>query len=152
MEHMPGTAIWQVGMVVEDIAATSRNIADFFGVPMPEIMTTDPQEKSQALYKGQPCHAKAQLAFFQMGQVTLELIQPDEQPSTWREFLDEHGEGVHHLAFEVKGMRQVIEMAHGKGAPLVQKGEYTGGRYAYLDSFSKLGFIMELLEHDAPGK
>jgi hypothetical protein len=32
--------------------------------------------------------------------------------------------------------------------PLLQKGEYTGGRYAYVDSFDKLGVVLELLEND----
>jgi len=32
--------------------------------------------------------------------------------------------------------------------PLVQKGEYTGGRYAYIDSNSCLKVMLELLEND----
>ncbi|OGD24120.1 MAG: hypothetical protein A2Y69_08870 [Candidatus Aminicenantes bacterium RBG_13_59_9] len=36
--------------------------------------------------------------------ITLELIEPDRNPSTWREFLDAKGEGIHHVAFEIKGM------------------------------------------------
>ena len=32
--------------------------------------------------------------------------------------------------------------------PLIQRGDYTGGRYAYCDSSAKLGLILELLEND----
>ncbi|TFG70725.1 MAG: VOC family protein, partial [Anaerolineales bacterium] len=35
-----------------------------------------------------------------------------------------------------------------KGIPLVQSGEYTGGRYAYTDGIAQLGVILELLEND----
>jgi pimeloyl-CoA synthetase len=33
--------------------------------------------------------------------------------------------------------------------PLLQKGEYTGGRYAYIDASRDLKVIIELLENDA---
>ena len=61
---------------------------------------------TQTEYKGQPAPgAQSLLAFFDVGPgLQLELIQPNEEPSTWREFLDKHGEGVHHLAFNVNGM------------------------------------------------
>jgi hypothetical protein len=32
--------------------------------------------------------------------------------------------------------------------PLMQRGEYTGGRYAYVDTTAQLGTILELLEND----
>ena len=33
-----------------------------------------------------------------------------------------------------------------KEIPAVQRGDYTGGRYAYVDSAPALGVILELLE------
>jgi hypothetical protein len=35
-----------------------------------------------------------------------------------------------------------------KGLSLVQRGEYPGGRYAYIDGNAQLGAILELLEND----
>jgi hypothetical protein len=35
-----------------------------------------------------------------------------------------------------------------RGVRLIQRGEYTGGRYAYVDGGSTLGAILELLEND----
>ena len=32
--------------------------------------------------------------------------------------------------------------------PLLQKGEYAGGRYAYIDTLKDLKVIVELLEND----
>ncbi len=83
-----------------------------------------------------------------MGGMQLELIEPDDHPSTWKEFLDKHGEGIHHIALNVKGMKETVAYLENNGMPLVQKGEYTGGRYAYIDSSDKLGMIIELLEND----
>ena len=47
--------------------------------------------------------ANCQMAFFDVGEACqIELIQPNGVKSTWQDFLDEHGEGIHHLAFKVK--------------------------------------------------
>ena len=78
----------------------------------------------------------------------IELIEPDENPSTWREFLDTNGEGVHHIAFVIKDMAGKIRKLADMGLPLIQRGEYTGGRYAYIESNDKLKVMLELLEND----
>jgi len=138
----------QVGIIVRDIEATARAYAEFFGMEMPSINWTDVPEKACTEYRGKPTNARAKLAFMNMGSLQLELIEPDEHPSTWREYLNEHGEGVHHIAFFVQGMKEKIELMSSQGMPLVQKGEYTGGRYAYMDTFPQLKVMLELLEND----
>ena len=67
-------------------------------------------------------------------------------PSAWQEFLETQGEGVHHIAFQISGMDEQIACLEAKGLPLLQRGDFTGGRYAYMDSASPLGVILELLE------
>ncbi|MBS4220352.1 VOC family protein [Bacillus sp. FJAT-49711] len=149
MKNLLGTnVITQIGILVHDIEKTSQVYADFFGVEKPEAITTDTIEKAQTEYKGEPSIARAKLAFFDMGSVQVELIEPDEQPSTWREHLDEHGEGVHHIAFQIEGMKEKIQVLEQANMPLVQKGEYEGGRYAYIDSVKDLKVMIELLEND----
>ena len=71
-------------------------------------------------------------------------------PSTWQRFLDERGEGVHHIAFEVNGMDDRISDLAGRGFGLEQRGDWSegnGGCYAYMDTTSKLGMALELLEN-----
>ncbi len=137
----------QIGVVVKDIEKASTAYAGFLGVPRPKWSWTDAEDKAHTQYKGKPSPARAKLAFIQLKNITLELIEPDGNPSTWREFLDTRGEGVHHIAFEVKGMDKQIALLAGKGMPLVQKGDYEGGRYAYIDGAAGLGLIIELLEN-----
>jgi len=139
--------ICQVAIVTDDIASCAKKWADILGVDVPEIRQTGAQEQSHAQYHGCPTPAHAKLAFFDLGQVRLELIEPDAGPSTWREFLDTHGPGLHHIAFRVQGMDDVLQRLDEKGVPLVQKGNYPGGRYAYLDASSTLGAVLELLEN-----
>jgi len=138
----------QVGIVVRDIEETSQAYANFFGVEKPKWFMTDTLDKTNTRYNGQPSEARAKLAFFHMGSLQLELIEPDENPSTWREYLDTHGEGVHHIAFVVEGMAEKTDAMEKLGMPLVQKGDYTGGRYAYMDTLKDLKVMLELLEND----
>ena len=115
---------------------------------MPQIIITDTVDIAQTKYQGQPTTARAKLAFFHMGQVDIELIEPIGEPSTWKDQLDQHGASLHHIAFQVQGMRGKLDYLDANGIPLVQKGEYTGGRYAYVDANAQLGCILELLEND----
>ena len=148
LDKMQNNIMVQVGVVVRDIEKTARNFTKIFGVDMPHISLTDTRDKALTEHKGQPTEARAKLAFIDMGGMQLELIEPDDHPSTWKEFLDKHGEGIHHIALNVKGMKETVAYLENNGMPLVQKGEYTGGRYAYIDSSDKLGMIIELLEND----
>ncbi len=142
------TTITQVGIIVNDIEARARARADILGLPMPEIKVTDTVDIAQTKYQGEPSTARAKLAFFHMGQVDVELIEPIGAPSTWRDQLEQHGDSLHHIAFQIKGMQDTLVYLDSKGIPLIQRGEYTGGRYAYVDATGQLGTIVELLEND----
>ena len=140
--------ITQIGILVHDIEATSQAYAQFFGVEKPQCSITDEVDKTQTQYRGKRSAARAKLAFFDMGSLQLELIEPDHNPSTWRESLDKNGEGPHHIAFVIEGMNEKIAVLERNQMPLLQKGEYTGGRYAYIDTLRDLKVIIELLEND----
>jgi len=139
--------ITQIGIIVRDIEAVSQAYADFFGVEKPQWSWTAGYEKAHTTFYGQPSQARAKLAFFDMGSVQLELIEPDENPSTWREFLEKHGEGVHHIAFVIKDMDGKLQKLEHNGMGLIQRGDYEGGRYAYIDTLKQLKVLIELLEN-----
>lgn len=142
------TTVTQVGIIVRDIEAKARAWSEILGLPLPPIIITDTVDVAQTEYQGAPSTARAKLAFFHMGQVDIELIEPIGEPSTWRDQLNQHGESLHHIAFEIKGMAERVAYLASKGVPLVQRGEYTGGRYAYVDGVAQLGAVLELLEND----
>lgn len=146
--YLGNRVVTQIGLVVHDIERTSQAYAEFFGVEKPQWFWTDVADVARTEYRGERSEARAKLAFFDMGSLQLELIEPDEHPSTWRESLDKNGEGFHHIAFVIDGMKEKIELLGNNGYPLLQKGEYEGGRYAYLDTFKDLKVIVELLEND----
>ncbi len=145
-KNMLGTnLVTQIGIVVKDIEQTSQAYADLFGVKTPGWRWTDPHEKTHAEYRGKPTNARAKLAFFKFKNITLELIEPDGEPSTWREFLETRGEGVHHVAFNVKDAAGKVQALAARDMGVAQKGDFTGGHYAYMDSQEMLKVILELL-------
>lgn len=138
----------QVAFVVHDIEATARKYAEVFGFPVPPIIETPGFDISKTTLNGEPSEATAKLAFFQTGQVVIELIEPDEKPSVWRDFLNKNGEGVHHIAFGVDDTQSTEAALNAEGIKTVQQGLYAdgSGMYTYVDSAPQLGVMIELLE------
>ena len=138
----------QIGIIVRDIERTKLKFAEFFGVEPPPTRHSGEYEVTQTVVEGEPApNAECLMAFFDVG-IQLELIQPNEAKSTWRDFLDEHGEGIHHIAFGVKGTDHKIKAMEAFGMTLVQRGKYSdgSGEYAYLDATKDMKLILELLE------
>ena len=139
----------QIGLLVHDIEVSRVKFAKFFGVEPPPVSMTGTREEAETEFMGKPSEARAKLCFFHVGpNVDIELIEPDKEPSTWRNDLDKNGEGFHHIAFFIKGMKEKIAVLEANGMPLLQKGEYPGGRYAYHDANADLKMVLELLEND----
>ncbi|MBN2244983.1 MAG: VOC family protein [Candidatus Aminicenantes bacterium] len=146
-EIFGGGNVVQIGLVVKDIEKTSKAYADFLSVEVPQWFLTDTVDKAHTEFKGKTTASRAKLAFFQLNNITIELIEPVGGPSTWQEFLDTHGEGVHHIAFKIKGMEEKIKKLAAKDMVLIQKGDYEGGRYSYIDASLRLCVLLELLEN-----
>ncbi len=135
----------QVALVVRDIEKARHTYAALFGCEPPPVILTDEADKSHISSRGQTTPARAKLAFFPLGAVALELIEPFGGPSIWQEHLDQHGDSVHHIAFRTANMPATTAALAARGCPTVQTGDFTGGCYAYVDSAPQLGVMLELL-------
>jgi methylmalonyl-CoA/ethylmalonyl-CoA epimerase len=139
--------ITQVAIVVKDVDKARLAWAQLLGVNPPETSIAASHESRPTLYKGKSTDAKAKLAFFSMDNIQIELIQPLGGNSTWQEYLDSHGEGIHHIAFAVKDINGVEKKFDVQHMPTVQRGGWNGGAYSYIDASKNLGCILELLEN-----
>lgn len=151
----PGlSTIVQVAIVTRDIEGSAKRWASVFGIEIPKITTTRPGEEVRVVYKGKASKGQAKLAFFKLGQVVLELIEPVGKDTSWKQYLDEHGEGVQHLGFQVRNLDQSIANAQRAGMPVLHRGRYDkdNGDYVYLESEKALGVTLELLHSDPPRK
>ena len=76
---------------------------------------------------------------------------------TYREFLEQHGEGIHHLGHVVvPDLDAVVEKMAKAGFPAVETGEpqgpaaQAGHKWAYIDTTSALGYITEYSQGTDP--
>jgi hypothetical protein len=113
------TTVTQIGIIVRDIETKARAWSAILGLPMPQIIVTDTVDIAQTEYQGQFSPARAKLAFFHLGQVDIEVIEPVDHPSTWNDQLNEHGDSLHHIALEIKGMGDKLAYLDGTGLPLL---------------------------------
>lgn len=145
-----GARFAQVGFVVNDINEAKAKYAAAFGCEEPGTCTGGDYEVTQAKVFGEPApEADCTMAFFNLSSgVQLELIQPNDAPSVWRDHLNQYGEGIHHIAFNVDNADEVVKKCLALGMKVEQEGNYgdNSGRYIYIDAFDLLKCRIELLE------
>lgn len=140
--------IVQICFVTDDLDKSAEFFAGILGVDVPESLYPATRDVAKVYYRGEEnADVWARIKIFKLGNLDIELLQPDGRPSAWQELLNKNGPCVHHIAFRVPDADAVIEQAAVAGVPLVQKGE-TGnnGQYAYLDTVPQLGAFIELLQ------
>ncbi len=149
---LPENRVLHIGIVVKDIEKSLDTWVALLGLEQrPPVNIAAGHEDNPTHYRGKPSDAKAKLAFMALDNLMIELIEPVGEPSHWKEFLDSKGEGVHHVAFEVKGIGEhYIDAFEAIGHPVVQQGGWNGGEYSYMDGISKessLAVMIELIEN-----
>ena len=90
------------------------------------------------------------IALCQVGSMLYELIESVEGPNIYEEFLNQRGEGVHHLGYFVEDIDAEISNMESRGFSMLQSGRGFGsnddGAYAYFDTERACGCILEALE------
>jgi methylmalonyl-CoA/ethylmalonyl-CoA epimerase len=75
----------------------------------------------------------------------LEVIQPLEGKSPHQEFLDNHGEGIQHIAFAVDDLNREVAQLTKKGVSVLLSANLPKVRVAYLD-LGAGGLVVELMQ------
>jgi catechol 2,3-dioxygenase-like lactoylglutathione lyase family enzyme len=80
-----------------------------------------------------------------IGDFQLQLVQPGSEPTPQRRFLDEHGEGVFHVGFEVPDADAADATAAELGiAPLMRGRRENGSGFTYFDTAGRAGVVLEI--------
>ncbi|MEM1541041.1 MAG: VOC family protein [Ignisphaera sp.] len=135
----------QIGIVVDDIEDVARKWCKILGLEKPKIIETDDWNKTKAMYRGKPA-GKAKLAFIELDNIVIELIEPIDGDSTWSTYIKNYGQGVHHIAFKVENVDECIEKLKDIGGDIEQLGYFENGIYIYMDTRKSLGTVIELLK------
>ena len=81
----------------------------------------------------------------QLDNVEIQLCEPPPGNSPQRRFLDEHGEGVYHLGFEVPDRDAGEAQGRALGLPVVARGKREDGSgFAYFDTREGAGVVLEI--------
>ena len=144
---IPLAGFIQVAIVVEDIEAALDAWCSLFGAVRPPIRVTEPVPNPNETYRGQVAAYGLKLAVVDCRErgFIIELHEPDHNPSTFREFLNEHGNGVHHLGFQVGEARDaVVGEMESMGYVMRTLGIYTDGSWTIMDGEASLGVNLNI--------
>ncbi len=90
-----------IGIAVRDLESGIRLYRDILGVE-PEATLDFPPEK-------------VKIAFFPLGESSVELLQPTHPDSAIHKFLEKRGEGIHHICYRVDDLNKAIETLVARG-------------------------------------
>ncbi len=77
--------------------------------------------------------------------VQIQLCQPGALDSPQKRFLDERGEGVYHLGFEVADRDAAEVRGRSLGLPVIARGKRADGSgFCYFDTRAQAGIVLEV--------
>ncbi|MFH0809330.1 MAG: VOC family protein [Pseudomonadota bacterium] len=137
-------ALCQIGIVVKSVDETIKYLSEKFGFGPFETLNVD---FPTATYHGKTAGYRGRRGFFNMGPIQIELIELVDGKTIHADFLNEHGEGLHHLGFLVEDLEESEKNAGAAGFKVTQGFSRADGMgFAYIDSDKVGGIIFELIK------
>ncbi len=129
--------IHHVAVVVRNLEAALPLWRDVLGLPL-ESVAEIPSDR-------------VRIAFLPVGEARIELVEPTDATTGVARYLAKHGEGVHHVCFEVPNVAEALTRLAIEGIELIDTAPRRGaeGPVAFLHPRSCHGVLVELIE--APG-
>jgi methylmalonyl-CoA/ethylmalonyl-CoA epimerase len=131
------TRLDHVGIVVNDLDAALTTYCSRWGFQLLQRLEI-PEQKVEA-------------AFLAAGNSIVELLLPTDPASGIARFLQNRGEGVHHLCYEVDDIEEALATLRSRGLRLVDETPRRGvhGLVAFVHPKSSHGTLIELLQRSA---
>lgn len=142
----PANGIFQMAYTVENIHKAIEEWSNRLNVGpwflLEHFTGEDP------VYRGRPSKADVAIAMGFAGHMQIELIQPnDEQPSVYREAIEDGGYGFHHFGVGSHDFEADLKKLEDQGFELAfRAGVPTGGSVGYVDTRESLPGFLELIE------
>lgn len=147
MEQKPPVGVKeviQVCVVVRNVEQAMENYQRIIGIGPWEVSILKPPALSGTL-RGKPQPYSMKVALAKAGAIQWELIEPLDGPSIYREFLEQKGEGLHHVKFAVDDHDKSVADFAGHGIGVLMGGAMADRVFSYMDTESALGFILEVI-------
>jgi methylmalonyl-CoA/ethylmalonyl-CoA epimerase len=129
--------ISQVALVVNDLEKSMREYTETMGWGPWTIYEYKPPRIHDILVRGTPERFTWIGAETPVGSTYVELLQPLDGPSIFRRFIDQRGEGFHHIGYWAKTMEEADRIRHmfqARGTPLLMSAWIDRVFFYYLDS------------------
>lgn len=134
-KKFPKGKLNQIAFVVRDIDTAMRTYGDLFQID--PWYRPKPGKDDEIFYRGEkfegPC---MDLVVGYHDQVEVELIQSLGGPSIYTDYLDQCGEGFHHVCFHVRNLREALDWYESRGFVVIQEGSMISRlsrtNYAYV--------------------
>jgi len=134
----------QLGFVVNDIEKTSKIWEQVFDITAFQILERLPEE---IIYRGKSEIVQIKNALTRLDSLQIELIEVIHGNCCQSDFLEQEGEGLHHLGIFVDDLDEVLAVVEQQGIEILQMGIAAGSiRFAYLDTTKLFGIILEFTQ------
>jgi methylmalonyl-CoA epimerase len=123
-----------VGVAVDDEQQARRVLEDVFGCEPPTEEVVEEQGVRTLIYR--------------LGDAKVELLVPTSEDSPIAKHLDERGEGLHHLAFEVDDVEDAIEHVDASELAMIDDEPREGvedSEIAFVHPKGTFGTLLELV-------
>ncbi len=121
----PYAEMLHVGVVVKDL---HQAVARWKALGFTDIRVSPPSKGVDRTYHGKPIDVALKQAFVHGTRPMIELMEPvGDAPSPWGDFLKEHGEALHHVAFRVPDTGPELEKYRRLGLEEVASGKWPEG-------------------------
>ena len=123
---------------------------EHIGIAVRSLELSDPlftRLLGQSPYKHEEvADQKVTTSFFQTGDSKIELLAATDESSPIHKFIERRGEGIHHIAFEVKDIWSEMTRLRNEGFELLQEHPpiVWRGRYLHLHQYVEWGFLQNL--------
>ncbi len=141
--------VLQIGIVVKDLQKAMELYWEVFGIGPWHIMTFQPPALTNTRVRGKPEPYTMKLAVTHIGNIQWELIQPLTGNSIYKEFLDQKGGGLHHIACDVGDYDLAVALMKQHGIGTLMSGQMPSDSFAYMDTEKYLGTIIEIYKRPA---
>jgi methylmalonyl-CoA/ethylmalonyl-CoA epimerase len=136
--------IHQIGIVVKDL---DKTISFFTAIGLGPFIIRNAKHPA-ATVKGKKESYEVRIAVCQQGPLQFELIEYIEGKTIHKDFLDQKGEGLHHIRFMVSDLDDVINKFSKIGVNVLQEDRFeNGGGIAYMDSKKTGGAVIEITQY-----
>jgi len=124
-----------IGVAVQNIEKSIPLFRDLLGIPLEKVYESDA--------------IKTKIAFFPLGESTIELIEALDPSSPVAKFIQKRGEGIHHICFGVENVEAALRHFEAQGLALLDQKPRrmeNGDLIAFLNPKSTNGILIELVE------